>query len=76
MCIRDRLYGIDTEGKATVLFRVNQEGIPVRVAEAAPWTPLLRLPGTVAEAAQAAGIPAGLTPPTGGWEALLQGRDL
>ena len=70
------LYGIDTEGRATVLFRVNQEGIPVRVAEAAPWTPLLRLPGTVAEAAQAAGIPAGLTPPTGGWEALLQGRDL
>ncbi len=70
------LYGIDTEGKATVLYRVNQEGIPVRVAEAAPWTPLLRLPGTVAEAAQAAGIPAGLTPPTGGWEALLQGRDL
>jgi hypothetical protein len=70
------LYGIDTEGKATVLFRVNQEGIPVRVAEAAPWTPLLRLPGTVAEAAQSAGIPAGLTPPTGGWEALLQGRDL
>jgi hypothetical protein len=70
------LYGIDTDGKATVLFRVNQEGIPVRVAEAAPWTPLLRLPGTVAEAAQAAGIPAGLTPPTGGWEALLQGRDL
>lgn len=70
------LYGIDTEGKATVLFRVNQEGIPVRVAEAAPWTPLLRLPGTVAEAAQAAGIPAGLTPPSGGWEALLQGRDL
>jgi hypothetical protein len=70
------LYGIDTEGKATVLFRVNSEGIPVRVAEAAPWTPLLRLPGTVAEAAQAAGIPAGLPTPTGGWEALLQGRDL
>ncbi|MEY2750214.1 MAG: hypothetical protein RLZZ550_185 [Verrucomicrobiota bacterium] len=70
------LYGIDAEGRATVLFRVNAEGIPVRVAEAAPWTPLLRLPGTVAEAAQAAGIPAGLTPPTGGWEALLQGRDL
>lgn len=70
------LYGIDTEGKATVLFRVNAEGTAVRVAEAAPWTPLLRLPGTVAEAAQAAGIPAGLQPPIGGWEALLQGRDL
>jgi hypothetical protein len=70
------LFGIDTEGKATVLFRVNADGIPVRVAEAAPWSPLLRLPGTVAEAAQAAGIPAGLTPPTGGWETLLQGRDL
>jgi len=70
------LYGIDTEGKATVLFRVNPEGIPVRVAEAAPWTPLLRLPGTVAEAAQSAGIPDGLLVPTGGWEALLQGRDL
>lgn len=70
------LYGIDTEGKATVLFQVNAEGTAVRVAEAAPWTPLLRLPGTVAEAAQAAGIPAGLQPPIGGWEALLQGRDL
>jgi len=70
------LFGIDTEGKATVLFRVNADGIPVRVAEAAPWSPLLRLPGTVAEAAQAAGIPAGLQPPAGGWETLLQGRDL
>jgi len=70
------LFGLDTEGKATVLFRLNAEGLPVRVAEAAPWSPLLRLPGTVAEAAQAAGIPAGLTPPTGGWETLLQGRDL
>ena len=70
------LFGIDTEGKATVLFRVNADGIPVRVAEAAPWSPLLRLTGTVAEAAQAAGIPAGLQTPTGGWETLLQGRDL
>jgi hypothetical protein len=70
------LFGLDTEGKATVLFRLNAEGLPVRVAEAAPWSPLLRLPGTVAEAAQAAGIPAGLNPPTGGWETLLQGRDL
>jgi hypothetical protein len=30
----------------------------------------------VAEAAEAAGIPKGLNPPDGGWETLLQGRDL
>lgn len=70
------LYGLDNEGKATVLFRVGDDGEPKRVAEAAPLTPLLRYPGTVAEAAQAAGIPKGLLAPDGGWETLLQGRDL
>jgi hypothetical protein len=70
------LYGLDNEGKATVLFRVGEDGEPKRVAEAAPLTPLLRYPGTVAEAAQTAGIPKGLRPPEGGWETLLQGRDL
>ncbi len=70
------LYGLDSEGKATVLFRVGEDGEVSRVAEAAPLTPLLRYPGTVAEAAQAAGIPKGLLVPEGGWETLLQGRDL
>lgn len=70
------LYGLDNEGKATVLFRVAEDGEIKRVADAAPLTPLLRYPGAVAEAAQAAGIPKGLMAPDGGWEILLQGRDL
>ena len=70
------LYGLDNEGKATVLFRIGDDGLVKRVAEAAPLTPLLRYPGTVAEAAEAAGIPKGLIIPDGGWETLLQGRDL
>ena len=70
------LYGLDNEGKATVLFRIGEDGLVKRVAEAAPLTPLLRYPGTVAEAAEAAGIPKGLITPDGGWETLLQGRDL
>ena len=70
------LYGLDNEGKATVLFRVGDDGTPQRVADAAPLSPLLRYPGTVADAANAATIPKGLLPPDGGWETLLQGRDL
>jgi hypothetical protein len=70
------IYGLDNEGKATVLFRAGDDGEVKRVAEAAPLTPLLRYPGTVAEAAQAAVIPKGLITPEGGWETLLQGRDL
>jgi len=70
------LYGLDSEGKVAVLFRVGDDGLPKRVADAAPLSPLLRYPGLVSEAAQAAGIPKGLNPPDGGWETLLQGRDL
>ncbi len=70
------LYGLDNDGKAAVLFRVGDDGLPKRVADGAPLSPLLRYPGTVAEAAEAAGIPKGLNPPDGGWETLLQGRDL
>lgn len=70
------LYGLDNEGKASVLFRIGEDGQINRVAEAAPLTPLLRYPGTVAEATQAAGVPKGLLAPEGGWETLLQGRDL
>jgi hypothetical protein len=70
------LYGLDNEGKVAVLFRVGDDGLPKRVADAAPLSPLLRYPGLVSEAAQAAGIPKGLNPPDGGWETLLQGRDL
>ncbi len=70
------LYGIDNDGKPAVLFRVGADGTSTRVADAAPFSPLLRYPGTVAEAAEAAGIPKGLLAPDGGWETLLQGRDL
>jgi len=70
------LYGLDNDGKVAVLFRVGEDGLPKRVADGAPLSPLLRYPGTVAEAAEAAGIPKGLNPPDGGWETLLQGRDL
>ena len=70
------LYGLDTDGKVAVLFRVGEDGLPKRVADAALLSPLLRYPGLVAEAAEAAGIPKGLNPPDGGWETLLQGRDL
>ena len=70
------VYGLDNEGKATVLFQVGSDGEIRRVADAAPLSPLLSYPGSVAEAATAAGVPAGLTAPAGGWETLLQGRDL
>ena len=70
------LYGLDSEGKVAVLFRVGDDGLPKRIADPAPLSPLLRYPGLVSEAAQAAGIPKGLNPPDGGWETLLQGRDL
>ena len=70
------LYGLDSEGKPALLFRADAAGNLTRVNEPALLTPLLRLSGTVTEAAQAAGLPAGLTPPDGGWESILQGRDL
>ena len=70
------VYGLDSEGKPALLFRADANGNLTRVNEPALLTPLLRLSGTVAEAAQAAGVPAGLTPPDGGWESILQGRDL
>ena len=70
------LFGLDNDGKVAVLFRVGEDGLPKRVADAAPLSPLLRYPALVAEAAEAAGIPKGLNPPDGGWETLLQGRDL
>jgi hypothetical protein len=70
------LYGLDTEGRATVLFRIGNDGAATRVAEAAPFTPLLRYPGSVEEAVKAANLPTNLIPPDGGWESLLQGRDL
>jgi hypothetical protein len=70
------LFGLDNDGKVAVLFRVGEDGLPKRVADAAPLSPLLRYPALVAEAAEAAGIPKGINPPDGGWETLLQGRDL
>lgn len=70
------LYGLDNEGKPAVLFRIGPDGKPQRLADAAPFSPLLRYPGTVTEAIEAAGIPKGLLPPDGGWESILLGRDL
>lgn len=70
------LYGLGNDGQAAVLFRVGDDGSLRRLADAAPLTPLLRFSASVAEAAAAAGIPENLPVPEGGWEALLQGRDL
>ena len=70
------LYGLDAEGRPAALFRIEADGKTERIADAAPLSPLLRLGGNVKEAAQSAGIPNGLTPPAGGWQALLHGRDL
>lgn len=69
------LFGLDREGRPALLFRSDARGSPERVVDAAPYSPLLRMPGTVEEAAKAAGgedIPA----PPGGWESILQGRDI
>jgi len=70
------LYGLDADGKPALLFRADANGTLTRANEPALLSPLLRPSATVTEAAQAAGIPAGLVPPEGGWEAILQGRDL
>lgn len=69
------LYGLDRDGKPALLFRTDAQGQPERVVDAAPYSPLLRMPGTVEESVKAAGgeeIPA----PPGGWESILQGRDI
>ena len=70
------IFGIDTEGKANVIYRVDADGNRTRINEPAALSPLLRLSTTVTEAAQASKIPANLTPPEGGWEVILLGRDL
>lgn len=69
------LFGIDREGKANVLYRVDQEGHLLSVNEPAPLSPLVRLSSSVTEAAQNAGVPTNLSPPEGGWEVILLGRD-
>ncbi|MFM9000037.1 MAG: hypothetical protein ACKORB_00160 [Opitutia bacterium] len=69
------LYGLYRDGKPALLFRTDAQGQPERVVDAAPYSPLLRMPGTVEESVKAAGgeeIPA----PPGGWESILQGRDI
>ena len=70
------IFGIDNEGKANVIYRVDADGSRTRINEPAPLSPLLRLSTTVTEAAQASRIPANLNPPEGGWEVILLGRDL
>lgn len=59
-----------------MIYRVDADGNRTRINEPAPLSPLLRLSINVAEAAQASKIPANLTPPEGGWEVILLGRDL
>ena len=70
------IFGIDNEGKANVIYRVDAEGNRTRINEPAPLSPLLRLSTTVTEAAKASKIPANLNAPEGGWEVILLGRDL
>lgn len=69
------LFGLNREGKPALLFRTDAQGLPEQVVDAAPYSPLLRMPGTVEEAAKAAGNE-GMPVPPGGWESILQGRDL
>ena len=70
------IFGIDNEGKANVIYRVDADGNRTRINEPAPLSPLLRLSTTVTEAARSSKIPANLNPPEGGWEVILLGRDL
>jgi hypothetical protein len=70
------IFGIDNDGKANVIYRVDADGNRTRINEPAPLSPLVRLSINVTEAAQASKIPTNLTPPEGGWEVLLLGRDL
>jgi hypothetical protein len=70
------IFGIDNEGKANVIYRVDTDGNRTRINEPTPLSPLLRLSTTVTEAARSSNIPANLNPPEGGWEVILLGRDL
>jgi hypothetical protein len=70
------IFGIDNEGKANVIYRVDADGNRTRINEPAPLSPLLRLSTTITEAAKASKIPANLNAPEGGWEVILLGRDL
>jgi hypothetical protein len=70
------IFGIDNEGKANVIYRVDADGNRTRINEPAPLSPLLRLSTTITEAAKASKIPANLNVPEGGWEVILLGRDL
>ena len=70
------IFGIDNEGKASVLYRVDADGNRTRINEPAPLPPLLRLSTTITEAAKASKIPTNLNVPEGGWEVILLGRDL
>ncbi len=69
------LFGLNRDGKPALLFRTDPQGAPEQVVDAAPYSPLLRMPGTVEEAAKSAGNE-GVPVPPGGWESILQGRDL
>lgn len=71
------LLGIDAEGRPAVLFICGTDGSPESTVSAAPLSPLLRLGITPAAAAESAGVrPAGMNPPSGGWNNLLNGQDL
>jgi hypothetical protein len=70
------IFGINIEGKACAIYRIDSDGNRTRINEPAPLSPLLKLSMRVTEAAQAAKIPNNLSPPEGGWEVILLGRDL
>lgn len=71
------IVGVDTEGRAAVLFECDSDGTPQTVSNPAPLSPLLRLSTTPAEAAVAAGQPPpSLAVPSAGWNSLLKGKDL
>jgi hypothetical protein len=70
------LFGLGSDGKPAALFQVDNEGRPRQLRDAHPLSPLLRMSLPLEEASRRAGkTPASLTPPPGGWDALLKGQD-
>ena len=71
------LLGLDSSGQPAALLEADAEGNLVRLRDALPFSPLLRLASPPRESAQRAGQPPpGLAAPKGGWDALLKGQDL
>lgn len=69
------LYGLDSEGMPALLFRTGTGGEFEKVTDPAAYSPLLRMPRTVQETAKDVGME-GVQEPPGGWESIMQGRDI